>query len=63
MPLPISTPTRVRSSSSMSSSACLIASWVAAIANWLKRAMRRASRRSMCSSGSKFLTSPAMWMG
>src|SRR5206468_4649623 len=43
---------------------CVLNSLVrGAMANWLNLAMRRASRRSMCSSGSKFFISPAMWIG
>src|ERR1700678_1952790 len=60
MPLPTYTPTCSASSFAMSSPACATANSEAASANWMNRPIFLISLRSIKSSGTKSLTSPAM---
>ena len=63
LPVPSSAPARYRSIASRSIAASAIACLPAAIANCEKRAMRRASLRSIHSLGSKSWTWPATLQG
>src|SRR5271156_330342 len=59
IPEPMCTPTRSAFSGPIFSPECIIASWVAASAKWMKRPILRASFLSINRSGSKFFTSAA----